>query len=129
MAENAPALDAAVPPRYEFVSFNVAGTTFDTDGVSRQALLRKIKFGDAPFENSDSLEVSLRPSTYEGSPCIECRVNDVLIGYVPKAKIDDVMQAIGQKGATISAFDVQGGGRVNGERINFGALVVVRYEV
>lgn len=125
---NAPAPDVSVSPHYEFVSFNVAGTTFDTDGVSRQALLRKIKFGDAPFENSDSLEVSLRHSTYEGSPCIECRVNDVLIGYVPKAKIDDVMQILGKKGATISAFDVQGGGEVNGECINFGALVVVRAE-
>lgn len=120
---------APASPRYKFVTFNVAGTTFDTEGVSRQTILRKIKFGDAPFENSDSLEVALRPSTYEGSPCIECRVNDVLIGYVPKTRISEVMQALKMNGARISAFDVVGGGERDGEKMNYGAQVVVRYEI
>lgn len=116
-------------PKYTHITFNVAGVTFDNeDGTSRQSLIRKIKFGDPPFENSDSLDVNLHPSTFDGEPSIECRVNDYMIGYVPKSKIQEVLKAMDMPGATISAVDVVGGGTVNDAQLSYGVQIVVRYD-
>lgn len=116
-------------PKYVYINFNVSGVTYNNeDGINRQDLLRKIKFGDEPFENSDSLVVALKPSTYKGNLCIECRVNDSMIGYVPKEMVDEVAQAIKKDGVCVSGFSIVGGGKKNGEHIHYGAQVAIRYE-
>ncbi len=115
-------------PQYTFVRFKVAGTTFDSDGISRQTMLRKIKFLDPPFDNGDALNVHLAPVSFNGEPAIECRVNDFLIGYVPKEQIEEVRATFDKPDIQVSAFDVTGGGTVAGEKLNYGAEIVLRYK-
>lgn len=115
-------------PTHAFVNFRISGVTYNNDdGMSRQELLRRIKFSEPPFENGDSLNVSLKPSTFKGSLCIECRVNGILIGHVPKDKVESVAQAIEKEGACVSGFRITGGGKIRGEPINYGVEMAVRY--
>lgn len=117
-------------PTHAFVNFRISGVTYNNDdGTSRQELLRRIKFSEPPFENGDSLDVSLKPSTFNGSPCIECRVNGILIGHVPKDKVESVAQAIEKEGACVSGFRITGGGEIHGKAINYGVEMAVRYEL
>lgn len=115
---------------YQHIHIHVAGVTYrNDDGSDRQHLLRKIKFGDAPFADNDNLDVQLQSYRYKGEPAIRVLVNGSQIGNVPKEQVTEVQHALTQPGATISAFEVKGGGTVNGEKLNYGALVVLRYNV
>ncbi len=118
-------------PKYQHYEFHVAGVTYKSDdGTPRREYLRRIDSGIAPFENSDSLDVSLCPYMYkeEGKPeeqAISVRVNGYDIGNVPRESVPAVMEAIHKPGAIISAFKVIGGY----EGKNYGAIVVVRHDL
>jgi len=116
--------EAASSP-YTFVSFKVAGTSFETDGVSRQGELHKIKNNLPPYGRE--ADVGLKTYTYEGEPAIGCYVNDFQIGNVPKDMIKQVRHALKQRGAVVSAFEVVGGGMRGGEKMHYGARIVIRY--
>lgn len=129
-AEDHPLPESDGKPKYAYENFRISGVTYNNDdGMSRQELLRRIKFSEPPFENGDSLDVSLKPSTFNGSPCIECRVNGILIGHVPKDKVESVAQAIEKEGACVSGFRITGGGEIHGKAINYGVEMAVRYEL
>lgn len=115
-------------PKYVHIHFNLAGTTQDTDGVSRQTLIRKIKQQKPPFDDFKTMQIELIETDFKGETAIECRFNDIMIGWVPKNRIDEILFAMDQKGAGISAFDVVGGKTVNGERLNYGMQIVFRYD-
>ncbi len=117
-----------VIPQYTHIHFNLAGTTHDTDGVSRQTLIRKIKLGKPPFEDRNAVQVGFNETSFNGEPAVQCMVNGIMIGWVPKNKINDVLFAMDQKNCKVSAFDVVGGKTVNGERLNYGIEVTVRYD-
>lgn len=118
-------------PKYQHYEFHVAGVTYKSeDGTPRQEYLRRIDNGIAPFENSDSLDVSLCQFMYKpkGKPeeqAISVRVNGYDIGNVPRESVPAVMEAIHKPGAVISAFKVIGGY----EGKNYGAIVVVRHDL
>ena len=118
-------------PKYQHYEFHVAGVTYKSeDGTPRQEYLRRIDNGIAPFENSDSLDVSLCPFMYKpkGKPeeqAISVRVNGYDIGNVPRESVPAVMEAIHKPGAIISAFKAIGGH----EGKNYGAIVVVRHDL
>lgn len=118
-------------PKYQHYEFHVAGVTYKSDdGTPRREYLRRIDSGIAPFENSDSLDVSLCPYMYkeEGKPeeqAISVRVNGYDIGNVPRESVPAVMEAMHKPGAIISAFKVIGGY----EGKNYGAIVVVRHDL
>lgn len=118
-------------PKYQHYEFHVAGVTYKSeDGTPRQEYLRRIDKGIAPFENSDSLDVSLCPFMYKpkGKPeeqAISVRVNGYDIGNVPRESVPAVMEAIHKPGAIISAFKAIGGY----EGKNYGAIVVVRHDL
>lgn len=109
---------------YSFVSFNLSGVTFPNDeGVNRQELLHKMDKGLPPFENSDDLEVNLKPIQFGGEDAIECRVNGHQIGFVPKAMVPKVLAAMKMPDATISGVEVVGGTRGK----YYGLSMAVRY--
>lgn len=128
---DAPARQQPEAPKYQHYEFHVAGVTHNSeDGTPRQEYLRRIDKGIAPFENSDSLDVSLCPFMYKpkGKPeeqAISVRVNGYDIGNVPRESVPAVMEAIHKPGAIISAFKVIGGY----EGKNYGAIVVVRHDL
>ena len=112
---------------YVFINFNVAGTTYETNGKSRQYYLRKMKFGDPPFENQDSLDVQLHPTTFQGEDAVECLVNGILIGYVPRKRVPEVMEAFNHEDTTISGFHVVGGGKHGDMVYSYGVEMSIRY--
>lgn len=118
-------------PKYQHYEFHVVGVTYKSeDGTPRQEYLRRIDKGIAPFENSDSLDVSLCPFMYKpkGKPeeqAISVRVNGYDIGNVPRESVPVVMEAMHKPGAIISAFKVIGGDKGK----NYGAIVVVRHDL
>ncbi len=66
-------------------SFYVAGVTFSNESGkirSRQTILRRILFNDPPFD-CDHV-VTLEKYTYENEPAFYVKVNDYIIGNVPK---------------------------------------------
>lgn len=66
-------------------SFYVAGVTFSNESGkirSRQTILRRILFNDPPFD-CDHI-VTLEKYIYENEPAFYVKVNDYIIGNVPK---------------------------------------------
>lgn len=66
-------------------SFSVAGVTFSNESgkiKSRQTILRRIFFSDPPFD-CDHV-VTLEKYTFEDEPAFYVKVNDYIIGNVPK---------------------------------------------
>lgn len=111
---------------FSYLNFKVKGTSFETDGVSRQAELQKIKDNLPPYRSKPN--VALKPYTYEGEPAIGCYVNGFQIGNVPREMIQQVQDALKQPGAVVSGFAVTGGGMRSGEKLHYGARIVIRYE-
>lgn len=114
---------------YRFIEFKLKGVTFkNEDGTSRQELIRRIDEQEPPFENGGELSVDLKPVLFDGKDAIECRVNGYLVGHVPKELVPDVMDAMKAADATISGFKVIGGGeKENGEKLNYGIYMAVRF--
>ena len=53
----------------ETLKFKVVGVTFkNEDGKSRQTLLRKLHFGDAPFNSDDGVDITIERGAYQGEP-------------------------------------------------------------
>lgn len=108
---------------YRHIHIRVAGVTFaNDDGSDRQKLLRKIYFGDHPFEDKDHLDVQLQRYTYKGSPAIRVLVNGHQIGNVPADQVSEVLDAMSQPGAVVTACDVSGGG----DGYHYGCKIVLR---
>ena len=113
--------------QYNFVNFSVAGVTFkNDDGSDRQTILRHIHFQDAPYVTDGSADVEIRHFEYQGNPAFRVLVNGYQIGNVPRNKISDVQNAV-DHGAEVSGFRVTGGGSVNGEKINYGCDIALRW--
>lgn len=127
VSETKPAMPTI--PSFQFIEFRLKGVNFtNEDGTSRQELIRKIDESEPPFENGGDLNVNLKPILFDGKDAIECRVNGYLIGFVPHELVLDVLEAIRAEDATISGFHVVGGGeKENGEKLNYGINMAVRF--
>jgi len=107
VAASAPADD--VKPEFLFEKIRVAGVTFDNDdGKSRQLMLRKIKFRDAPY--ADGLELGVEYYEYNGSPAYKVTVNGDTVGNVPADKVEYVDSLISaSKVVGVTYISVYGG--------------------
>lgn len=74
----------AVPPEspYEFLKTKIAGVTFKDGRKSRQTILRRLYWKDAPFDTEEA-EVTLERGEYEGKPAFAVMLNGEKAGYVP----------------------------------------------
>lgn len=108
------------------VKFRVAGVTFKNGRKSRQAILRKIKWKDEPFDGI--VIYTLQVYEYEGRPTVGIYANGEQIGNVPKEHTTFVVENI-NKIKSVSV-EVYGGGKTkSGEQKSFGAEVtLVLYE-
>ena len=98
-------------------SFSVAGVTFSNESgeiKSRQTILRRLLFNDPPFDCDCT--VTLERYIYENEPAFYVKVNDYIIGNVPKEfipfidvnfdrpyRIDDFQVYGGQDGKKLGA--------------------------
>ena len=67
---------------YKEIEFNVVGVTFKNGRKTRQAILRRIKFGDPPFDNG--CQITFERYDFEGELAISVLANNEQIGNVPK---------------------------------------------
>lgn len=91
------------------ISFPVAGVTFSNESGkvrSRQTILRRILFRDPPFDCD--YVVTLEKYFYEGDPAYYVKVNDYIIGNVPKEFVPHV-DANADRPYKIDDFQVYGG--------------------
>lgn len=113
------------------VSFRVAGVSFDNeDGTSRQEILRHLKFGDSPWANDpDDLVASIEETTFDGDLAFTVFVNGYQVGFVPKASVRKVSEAL-QHVATyfISSVRITGGGSgSDGRDLSYGCEISLEY--
>lgn len=73
-------------PKPHVMNIAVAGVTFE----NRQDILKKIYKKVAPFDNILNIEFVGVP--FEGELAIEIRINDHLIGYVPKKRLAEFVK-------------------------------------
>lgn len=67
---------------YEFIRTKIAGVTFKDGRKSRQTILRRLYWKDAPFDKEEA-EVVLDRGEYEGKPAFAVLLNGEIAGYVP----------------------------------------------
>ncbi len=111
--EGKPQHDISVNPTADrdtkSISFPVAGVTFSNESGkvrSRQTILRRILFRDPPFD-CDHV-VTLEKYFYEGDPAYYVKVNDYIIGNVPKEFVPHV-DTNADRPYKIDDFQVYGG--------------------
>lgn len=103
-------------------SFTVAGVSFkNDDGMSRQSILRKMKFGDEPFVNPI---ISLKKYEFNGETAIGVYADGTMIGNVPKGEVQKVLKML-DKNVFVDCAVYGGGYADDGEKKNFGAKVTL----
>ncbi len=105
------------------VSFPVSGVTFSNESGkirSRQTILRRILFNDPPFDCDHA--VTLEKYFFENEPAYYVKVNDYIIGNVPKEFVPHV-DFNADRPYRIDDFQVYGG---HGGK-NFGASLKIVY--
>ena len=78
--KSTPAVEPELP--FEFLKMNIAGVTFKDGRKSRQTILRRLYWKDAPFDH-DEAEVTLVREEWEGKPAFAVMLNGEKAGYVP----------------------------------------------
>lgn len=117
-------------PSTKVLSFKVAGVTYQNDdGTDRQTILRHLYFKDKPYADEDgTVTAEIKETDYKGEPAYAVFMNGYQIGFVPKAKIPDVKEALDHDDVVVNGARVTGGGHTDdGEQINYGCLVSLKY--
>lgn len=115
-----------------YCEMHVAGVTHKNGRRSRQTILRRIYWEDEPYDSfSAERDVGPKLTEFEGQPAVEIWVRGgeepEMVGYVPKTELPFVLSHW-DRYAGVSCFEVSGGGTdADGERINFGARLVMRF--
>ena len=125
------AASAAQAPAYHYLTFRVAGTSFkNSDGSSRQTILRHLKFGDSPWaDDPDRLTVTIDETSFDGQLALAVSVNGYQIGFVPKKDIATV-EEVWQSSEKFRIVDVKiiGGGKTDdGDPLSYGCEITLRY--
>ena len=102
----------------------VAGVTFNNDdGSSRQALLKKLYFRDAPFD--DYTQISFEQFFWQDEIAFKVLADGYCIGNVAKKDIDFIN--IHELDLLVEDIEVVGGVAPSGEHINYGCNIRVSY--
>ena len=106
------------------MKFKVVGVTFkNEDGKSRQTLLRKLHFGDAPFNSDDGVDITIERGEYQGEPAFSVFAECHQVGNISK---DDVPFFVRRWGdfVGVTSAEVYGGGTDDeGHTINYGMKI------
>ena len=110
--------------KYESEIFNVVGVTFKNGRKSRQAILRRIRFKDPPYNR---VNFELKQYEFEGAPAYGVFANGEQLGNIAKRDIDKISYRW-DRYKDIEAYDVHGGGITSsGEARNYGIDIRVRF--
>lgn len=106
----------------DYYTFRVAGVTFSNGRKTRQAMLRKIKWGDEPFE---FVSWTVEKYDFEGSPAVGVYANGEQIGNVPKENLSFVLNNWDRIRSVYHAEISGGGTDEEGKVINFGCEITL----
>lgn len=106
---------------FHLMKFHVAGVTFKDGRKSRQAVLRKIRFEDAPFEKIET--IAFERYEFNGEPAYYIQVNGETIGNVPKNEIKEFEKYMNSN-LQITGFDVVGGG----DELSYGCVITMKFD-
>lgn len=125
------ATSAAQAPAYHYLTFRVAGTSFkNSDGSSRQTILRHLKFGDSPWvDDPDRFTVTIDETSFDGQLALAVSVNGYQVGFVPKkdiATVEEVWQS-SEKFRIVDVKIIGGGKTPEGDPISYGCEITLRY--
>lgn len=125
------AVPAAQAPAYHYLTFRVAGTSFkNSDGSSRQDILRHLKFGDSPWaDDPNRLTVTIDETSFDGQLALAVSLNGYQVGFVPKkdiATVEEVWQS-SEKFRIVDVKIIGGGKTPEGDPISYGCEIKIRY--
>ncbi len=115
-------VDAVSADNVHLLTFSVAGVTFKNGRKSRQAILRKIKFHDEPFESIKSFDIE--KYDYEGENAYSILVNSEQIGNIPKSNIAEYEQYCNYP-VSVTDLSITGGG----DNINYGCNITLKFSL
>lgn len=107
----------------DYYTFRVAGVTFNNGRKTRQAILRKIKYGDEPFDGIVSWD--LKKYDFEGSTAVGIYANSEQVGNVPKDSLSFVLENWNRIKSVYHTEILGGGETEDGEKINYGCEVTL----
>lgn len=108
----------------ECFGFSVAGVTFETDGQSRQEILRKIRNHYKPYDSD--ITFSFKRYEYKGDLAIGVYVNGIQIGNVPQPLVSQ-FNSSWVNSATVSSYEITGGNTRNGMKLYYGIEIMVEF--
>lgn len=112
---------------YDDLMFKIVGVTYkNEDRHSRQAILRKLKFGDYPFNGGD-IDLGFKKYEFEGEPAVGVFLAGEQVGNIAK---DDLPLFLPRMDRFVSCqmYEVTGGGTLNGERLKYGLKLFLRFK-
>ena len=99
---------AAKAPIVYRETFNIAGVTFNnTDGSSRQQLLRAFDQLEPPFPEYSDYQYELKEEEYKGSPALSIWCNGYQFGYVPSSIVPKLIEPFRKGSCDILRIDVK----------------------
>lgn len=108
-------------PQFHSMEIKVAGVTFKNGRKSRQAILRKIKYKDKPFDKA--LNITFQGYEFEGAPAIGIYVNEQQIGNVPRTQVKEFISHKNNP-FIIDSLNVYGGN----DGKSFGCIINIRFQ-
>lgn len=107
----------------EYYTFKVAGVTFTNGRKTRQAILRKIKWHDEPFDGF--INYTLEQYDFEGETAVGIYANGEQIGNVPREHLNYILSNW-DRIAAVYSVTVYGGNKIDdGTSTNFGAEATI----
>ena len=106
---------------YKEIEFKVVGVTFKNGRKTRQALIRAIKWHDAPFDKE--VNITFEKYDFEGKTAIGVYANGEQLGNVPAELVDEFCKKWTGK-YLIEKYEVLG----SGKDAPFGFLVKVLFD-
>lgn len=108
---------------YTYLTFKVAGVTFNNGRKTRQAILRALKWGDEEIE-----VITLEPYEWEGKPAVYVKVNDQIIGNIPADTVETFYEYERKYERDSVHCEVYGGNKLDdGSRSSYGSEITIRY--
>lgn len=112
---------------YEIFTFKIAGVTYkNEDRHSRQAILRRLKYGDPPF-NCGDVDLELKEYEHEGEPAVGVYLAGEQVGNIARDDLATLLPRMDRFVDCVS-YEVTGGGQRNGEKLNYGLKLSLRFK-
>ena len=114
-------------PNFETRVFKVVGVSFkNADNKSRQTILRKLRFGDDPFDGGNA-DISISRGEYEGEPAFSVFANGLQVGNIGRDDIPFFLERWPNFDG-VSDFTVTGGGtNKDGRPLTYGMTITCRF--